>query len=250
MAIPYRFGPASIGLALLSLASTASPQPGPVPASPPIPVPAVPAPATSAAPSPLPAQTQTPLPIPAASPSPGPASTQPSRIDPNGKTGIPPYLLTLLKGAAAHLTHDYNSAITSYKDGIAANPNAPLGYYLLGQTQIAVANFPEAETWYRAGLARAEGSDSVKVKLLFALADLRERQGNWDEAKTAWSDYAQFVAAHPAAGGHPATATERIKRVEQHVDLAKRSALVRQRIEQRIKVNAGAPSGTGAGTSN
>lgn len=165
------------------------------------------------------------------------------RIDARGKTGISPYTLQLLKGNAAHIARDYRTAVVTYKDAIASNPDAPFGYYLLGETQLTMGNIDEAEASFAMGLSKAEGSDNAQAKLLFVLADLRARQGKFDEAKKLWSEYTQFVAARPQSGGHPASAVERVRRIEQHAELAKRGEAVRQRIEERIKAQSAPPAG-------
>jgi tetratricopeptide (TPR) repeat protein len=170
---------------------------------------------------------------PAASPASVPAAA--TRTDPKGKTGISPYMLKIVKANAMHVARDYAGAVAAYKEAIASDPNAPLGYYLLGESQLSAGNMAEAESSWKTGLVKSEGSDGIKVKLLFVLADLRERQGKWDDAKSAWDEYAKFVQAHPAAGGYAATATDRGKVIDQHLELAKKSDTVKQRIEQRLK---------------
>src|SRR5262249_44940519 len=87
--------------------------------------------------------------------------------------------------------------------------------------------------------------DDIHAKLLFVIADLRERQGKLEDAKRAWGEYAQFVTAHPEVKGYTATATERKKMIDQHAEVAKKSEAVKQRIEQRLKENGAPPPDTG-----
>lgn len=194
-----------------------------------------------------PAQGATPGTQATAMPAPGtsaPLDRSPTaRTDPQGKKGISPYTVRLVQGSAAHAAHDDKGAVAAFKAAIASDANAPFGYYLLGETHLAAGRVDEAEEAFRTGLSKAEGADHVKAKLLFVLADLRERQGKLDEAKKLWTEYAQFVAMHPRVGGHPHSSAERLKRIDSHIELAQQGALVRQRIEDRAKLK-GTPSET------
>jgi predicted Zn-dependent protease len=165
------------------------------------------------------------------------------RVDPKGKS---PYTPKVLKGNAAYAAKDYAGAVVAYKDAVAADPAAPLPYYLLAEAQIAAGSLPDADVSLKAGLAKADTNDLVKCKILFVLADLRERQGKLEEARKAWEEYAQFVTSRPASNGYVATATERIRVIDQHFELAKKSDAVKQRIEQRLKETGGAPASSSA----
>jgi tetratricopeptide (TPR) repeat protein len=223
---------ASSGLALLCLTVVAAAQ-QPPPASPPPPSPA----ATAAPPAPAAA----PAASPAATPAAAPAATSPRR------PGSSPYNPKIQKGIGLYAARDYAGAAVAFKDDIAAEPAAPLPYYLLAEAQIAAGSLADADASLQAGLARADTNDNVKCKILFVLADLRERQGNLENARKAWEQYAQFVASHPASNGYIATATERIRVIDQHFELDKKYAPVRQRIEQRLKETGGAaPAGSSA----
>jgi tetratricopeptide (TPR) repeat protein len=188
------------------------------------------------------AQQPPPAPAPApasASATPGTTPAGTTRLEPKGKS---PYTPKVLKGNAAYKAKDYAGAVVAYKEAIAADPAAPLPYYLLAEAQIAAGSLPDADVSLKAGLAKADTNDVVKCKLLFVLADLRERDGKLEEARKAWEDYAQFVTSHPASNGYLATATERIRVIDQHFDLGKKSAAVKARIEQRLKETGGAPA--------
>jgi tetratricopeptide (TPR) repeat protein len=184
---------------------------------------------------------------PASAPAPAPAaSPAASAAAPRAKAGPSPYTPKVLKGNAAYLAKDDAGAIVAYKEAVAADPTAPLPYYLLAEAQIAAGALPDADLSLKAGLANADKNDLVKCKILFVLADLRERQGKLEEARKAWEEYAQFVTSHPASNGYVATATERIRVIDQHFELAKKSEAVKQRIEQRLKETGGAPGASSA----
>jgi tetratricopeptide (TPR) repeat protein len=139
------------------------------------------------------------------------------------------------KGNAAYAARDFAGAVAAYQQAIAASPNDPMGHYLLGEAELAAGNMAEAEAAWNTGIRFVKDKDSLHAKLLFVLADLRERQGKWVDAKQAWTDYAQFVTAHPEAHGYAATATERQARIVAHEDLEAKYVAVRQRIEDRKK---------------
>jgi predicted S18 family serine protease len=71
--------------------------------------------------------------------------------------------------------------------------------------------------------------------LIFALADLRERQKNSDDAITRWKEYSANAEANKEAVTYPATATERVAKNEGWKKLAADSAEVKERIAKRLK---------------
>jgi len=175
---------------------------------------------------------------PPAAPAPAPAA---AKIDPKAK-GTNPYNAKLQKGIAAYTSKDYQGAVAAYKDAVAADANDPLALYFLGEAQLATGSLAEADSSYAKSLSLVGAKDDLHAKLLFVIADLRERQGKWPDAKKAWDDYTQFLGAHPTAKGYATTATERNKVIDTHVDLEAKYSEVKKRIEQRLKeVSAPAP---------
>jgi tetratricopeptide (TPR) repeat protein len=163
-----------------------------------------------------------------------------TRPDGKSKAGASPRDAALARGHGAYMARDYPGAIQAYKEAIAEDGADPTGYYFLGEAQIAGGSAAEADASFAAGLRNAGGKDDLRAKLLFVVADLRERQGKWPEAKKVWEEYAQFLATHPNVKGYAATATERVKVIDARVDLDTKYVPVRQRIEQRQKENAAA----------
>jgi predicted Zn-dependent protease len=156
------------------------------------------------------------------------------RRDPNGVTGVSPSMEAVLKGNGAYAARDFAKAAESYQDAISKDPNDPLGHYMLGETHLAAGKLDEADRSWQNALRAAGAKDAMHAKILFVIADLRERQGRWDEAETAWKDYATFVGAHTKANGYAATATERLKMIATHKELAVSAGKVKERIQQRI----------------
>jgi len=172
------------------------------------------------------------------------ASAAVTKVDAKAK-GASPYNAKLQKGIAAYTAKDYQGAIAAYKDALAADGNDPLALYFLGEAQLAAGSMAEADASYAKGLNVVGAKDDLHAKLLFVVADLRERQGKWPEAKKAWDDYTQFLGAHPTAKGYATTATERNKVIDTHVDLDAKYGEVKKRIEQRLKETTAPPPDDG-----
>jgi tetratricopeptide (TPR) repeat protein len=164
-----------------------------------------------------------------------PTGPQGQRVDPKGITGISPYTIKLLKADAAYASRDFAGAIAGYRDAIQDEPQNPLGFYLLGEAQLSKGDLAEAEASWGSSLRYVAENNDLHAKILFVMADLRERQGRLTDAKKAWDEYAGFCGGHKDAKGYPATATERNKVVDTHNDLETKYAAVKQRIEQRLK---------------
>src|SRR5262245_23687328 len=171
-------------------------------------------------------------PKPAAAASAAPAAAKGPRRDPEGKTGISPYNEAIAKGQNAYIARDFPGAVTAFQEAIKLDPQPMIGFYLLGEAQLEAGKPEEAEAAWTTGLGK-KGSDDTNGKLLFILADLRERQKNWQAAKEAWAAYAAFCTSHAQAKVYPATAEERIKRIDQRIKDEKDYAPVRERIKKR-----------------
>jgi tetratricopeptide (TPR) repeat protein len=159
------------------------------------------------------------------------------RRDPKGVTGVTPLIEALAKGDAAYASKDWDKAIEGYKDAIGKDAKSPLGHYRLGEAHLAAGKLDDAgQAWQDALKAASERADAAyRAKALFVIADLKERQGKWDEAATAWKEYGSYVTDNPKAKGYAATATERQKAIETHNDVAAKAAKVKERIQQREK---------------
>jgi tetratricopeptide (TPR) repeat protein len=172
----------------------------------------------------------------------GPGSASGAARDAKSKPAVSPAANAISKGHGAYMARDYPGAIQAYKEAIAQDATDPAGYYFLGEAQIAAGSTVEADGSFATGLRYVGSKEDWRSKLLFVIADLRERQGKWPEAKKAWEEYAQFLATHPEAKGYAATATERVKVVDARADLDTKYAPVKQRIEQRLKENSSIPA--------
>lgn len=137
-----------------------------------------------------------------------------------------------MKGQGSFAARDFAGAVTAFQDAIKLDPTAMLGYYLCGEAQLEAGKPDEADAMWTAALTK-KGSEDLQSRVMFVLADLKERQKNWAGAKDAWSAYQVFVTGHAAVKGYIATAEERIKRIEQRIKDEKDYAAVKERIKAR-----------------
>jgi len=155
------------------------------------------------------------------------------RRDPNGLTGISPFWEAVIEGDNAYVAGSYPAALEAYKKALAAEPTNAKGHYRVGQVQVATGQLEEAEKAYETALKYAENDPPTKAKILFVLADLRERQKDNEGATERWDAYASHTAATKT--GHPATAVERKKVIATWQQLQEQYAAVKERIVQREK---------------
>ena len=155
--------------------------------------------------------------------------------DPKGIKGIRPYVELINKGDRAYIARDFDSALATYREAIQSSPQDPLGHYRAGVAQLAKGDQKEAEAAFVNGLRFAEKDATLKGKLIFALADLRERQKNNDDAIARWKEYSKHAEEAREALAYPATATERVSRNEAWKKNAADSAEVKARIAKRLK---------------
>ena len=157
------------------------------------------------------------------------------RRDPKGIKGISPYMEQIVRGDRAFVARDFDGAILNYREAIKLEPEKALGHYRIGAAQLAKGDQKEAEAAYVNGLRFVGKDGTLKAKLIFALADLRERQKNSDEAIGRWKEYAKNAEDDKEAITYPATATERIARNEAWKKNQTDSEEVKLRIAKRLK---------------
>jgi tetratricopeptide (TPR) repeat protein len=146
-----------------------------------------------------------------------------------------PFMDAISKGDRAAVARDFEAAIAAYREAIQKAPQNALGHYRIGSAQLLKGDQKEAEAAFVTGLRFVGKDGTLKGKLLFALADLRERQKNNDEAIGRWKEYSANTEAQKEAITYPATATERVTRNEGWKKLQAESAEVKARIEKRLK---------------
>lgn len=150
--------------------------------------------------------------------------------DPDNKTHISRFMESVAQGNAKATSRDFAGAIELYRKAIQLQPANPLGHYLLGEAQLAMGNLTEAEASMNQADNVGDKAPNVKVKVLFVLADLKERQKKWDDAKAAWTRYTEYATNHPEAGAIAASAAARIQAIDDMLKQDKAYDVVRQRI--------------------
>jgi hypothetical protein len=147
--------------------------------------------------------------------------------------GLPrPYVETIAKGEAAFVGKDWVAATAAFQEATKLEPSRMIAFYRLGEAQRSAGKLDDAEASWQAALAK-QGPDDLKAKVMFVVADLRERQGKWEAAKTAWQGYVTFVTGTKGARGFPATGAERIKQAERRIKDEKDYGAVKERAAQR-----------------
>ena len=165
-------------------------------------------------------------------PAPPAAATAGPRKDPEGKTGISPYNEQIAKGNGSFVARDLPGAVAAFQEAIKIDPDKMLGFYRLGEAMLESGKLEEAEAAWTTALGK-KGTDDLHAKVLFCMADLRERQKNWQVAKDAWNNYTGFLTSNAKANGFPATAIERQKMIDRRVKDEKDYAAVKERIVKR-----------------
>ncbi len=167
------------------------------------------------------------------------------KYDPDNRAHISHFMETVAQGNAKVAARDFPGAIELYRKAIQLAPNDPLGHYLLGEAQLENGNMTEAEASWQHAANAAGKDDPLHAKVLFCLADLRERQKKWDDAKAAWQQYADFAKSHTDAGAFPDSATQRIAAIEAMQKQDKAYEVVRKRIadEEKAAAKGGAKKG-------
>ena len=160
------------------------------------------------------------------------AGSKEVRKDPEGKRGISPYAEAIAKGEGAYVARDLPGAITSFQDAIKLDTEKRLGFFRLGEAQLESGKPDEADSTWATALGK-KGTDDLNAKLLFVIADLRERQHKWQAAKDAWAAYSAFLQNHAKVNGYPATATERTKQADRRMKDEVDYGAVKDRIAKR-----------------
>lgn len=143
------------------------------------------------------------------------------------------YAQACAQGNAKYGARDFQGAIAQYRGAVELDAKNPLGLYLLGEAQLAAGNIPEADaSWNRALAVSSDKDPAMHARILFVLADLKERQWKWEDAKTAWQTYIDYAGRFPNAGAFPASAHSRQQVIDAMLKQDKAYEIVRKRIAE------------------
>ena len=166
----------------------------------------------------------------AAAPAPAPGAPKPA-----GPASPSPYAGLITKGDTAYIARDFDGAIAAYREELGRDASSGTAHYRLGEAQLAKGDTTEAEQSWQSALRAASKDEKLRSKTLFVLADLRERLKAYDDAIQRWKEYTAHSQTQPETKSYPATATERIKRIEEWKQISADSAQVKERIDKRVK---------------
>jgi TolA-binding protein len=143
------------------------------------------------------------------------------------------FLDTLKEGTEKYAAKDVSGAIDAFRRGTELEPRNPLGYYFLGEAHVGNKDLAQAESaWLHASQVSDEGPPALKLKIFFVIADLRERQKRWDDAKASWEQYGDLCAKFPEASGFPGVVKERIASIDTMLNQEKAYVIVLKRIAE------------------
>jgi tetratricopeptide (TPR) repeat protein len=165
----------------------------------------------------------------AAKPDPDAKQTE-KRYDPDNVTALSKFMEVCIQGNGKYVARDFAGAIDLYRQATQLAPKNPLGHYLLGEAQLAAGNVGEADASFTTASNEANDKNrGLRAKILFCLADVKERQKKWDEAKATWKSYIEY-AQKLDGGAFPASGTARIQAIDDMLKQDKAYDIVRQRI--------------------
>jgi tetratricopeptide (TPR) repeat protein len=157
------------------------------------------------------------------------------RKDPKGIKGISPFWESIKKGDDALAARDMDGAHAAYQEAIRSEPQNAMGHYRLGEVELAKGNFADAESAWQAALRFVGQNASLKAKILFVLADVKERQRSWEEETNGWNAYEAHMKAAPTAKTYPQTPPDRKKRITDWKQLEIDYGAVKDRIKLRLE---------------
>ena len=169
----------------------------------------------------------------------GAAPSKQTRRDPAGKTGISPTWEAIKRGDDAFIAHNVDGAIKEYQAAIEAKPQNAMAHYRLACALIAKGEFKPAQESLDSALRFAQAEPQMAAKVLFVVADLKEREHDYPAALTAWQAYSAFVKANASIKAFPASGESREAKVAQVIKLNEQSVKVKQRIEERLQLMDG-----------
>jgi tetratricopeptide (TPR) repeat protein len=159
----------------------------------------------------------------------GPAE---KRYDPENTTGISRAMEALVLGNQRYVDKDYAGALELYKRGLALAPRNALAHYLVGETHLALKNPTEAEAAFKQAESLTDDRNpALRGRILFVIADFKERDRKVEEAKAAWKAYNEYAARFADAGvTHIKSGEERLRVLDDVTKLDKAYEIVRVRI--------------------
>lgn len=164
--------------------------------------------------------------------------SQPDKVrrDPAGRTGISPTWEAIKRGDDAYVAKNINTALKEYQAAIEAKPQNPVAHYRFACALIAKGELKHAQEELTAALRFAQSDAQTAAKVLFVIADLKERLQDYAGALAAWKSYAAFATGHKDIKTFPDSAASRQEKINQYTKLLEQSNQVKQRIAERQQI--------------
>ncbi len=169
------------------------------------------------------------------SPNTGGAARTPARQPSPGRQAIN-------RGNTAFVARDYGTALTAFRDGATHDDERAESSLGIAYTQLAQGDRDAALTTFR-DIARTTTAPTQALhhlRALQAIGNTLETLRRWDDARTAWQEFVSYAEAHPDIGS-AANGRARVEAIERRAALDTQFQPVRQRIEERRRINATAP---------
>jgi tetratricopeptide (TPR) repeat protein len=157
------------------------------------------------------------------------------RRDPKGHTGISPFWESIKKGDDSLAAHDIEGAKAAYQEAIRGEPQNPMGHYRMGEAELMKGNLKDAEADWQTALRFSGDNAAMRAKVLFVLADVKERQRSLDEATNGWTAYETHAKTATNVKTYPETPPDRKKRITDWKQLETDYAAVKDRIKARLE---------------
>ena len=135
----------------------------------------------------------------------------------------------------AAIAGDFDAAVAKYRAILTDDPRNALVHYRIGQAHAAKGDSLEAEQAYFGALRFAGADDRLRAKVLFCLANLRERRRADDAALEAWTEYEKQAVRAASAAPHAATAAERMNRIVEWKRASAAATEIKARAKRRIQ---------------
>lgn len=150
-----------------------------------------------------------------------------------------PFQQALLQGAAAYQRHAWDEAMSAFREAARLDRDSPLPQLYLGYAAASRGDAASALGFFREGLrlATVAADDFNQGRARAAMATLQEAGAQWDPARGEWEQYVRFADAH-AATVPAGVGRARMDAIARRTTVAQESEAVRQRIEERLRVNA------------
>src|SRR5690606_28836603 len=108
----------------------------------------------------------------------------------------------LTEGYAKVLANDIPGGVAALERAAAVKPESGLAAHALAQAHVLSGDLAAAEKVCASALSGEGLEPAHRSKLLFAHADVLERQKRWVDARAAWQAYAAHAAEHKGQGSH------------------------------------------------